>query len=84
MIRALVMVILVACITGCPPPSDNCTPRSTRCSGNVAQLCTNAQRWEIVADCSSVMPPERQWTCCAIANGDHVCLPHDQCTSGTP
>jgi hypothetical protein len=35
-------------------PSDGCAPLSTRCDGNVAQLCDANGSWQDSVDCSTV------------------------------
>lgn len=38
------------------PPVSGCTPNTTRCDANRAQLCVMSQRWETVTDCRTVTP----------------------------
>lgn len=64
-------------------PSDGCVPLSTRCDGNVAQLCDAEGSWQDTIDCDSVMGEGGAIFVCQFvsdtnSDGDvigHTCVP---------
>lgn len=46
---------------------DNCTPESTRCSGDTVQMCNSEKDWYDVIDCTTISPD--LWECCISAVG---------------
>lgn len=65
----------IAYIAGC----SECSTNSTRCYGNIAQICNADEQWETVLDCSTIEPGE--WECCALGGEESWvgCLPADEC-----
>lgn len=74
----------------CLPRPDGCTPTSTRCNGQRAEVCDGAARWTLVMDCADVSARSgRTWSCCSFTPdggsvAEHLCLPAAQCSGGTP
>ena len=49
----LILVALTATVAACGP-TEPCTPESTRCRGNVAEICGSDGRYRELADCDQV------------------------------
>lgn len=69
-------------LAGCPTmkPQSGCEPHTTRCNGEIAELCSPTGRWREIANCSTVTSSddvERHWTCGQGATGDHSCIQSD-------
>jgi len=74
--RYLLICITILLFPACPqnaaaPCSQHLT---TRCSGDVAQICNASGHWEDVTNCAEV-EGDFPFICRADADGDHVCLP---------
>lgn len=64
------------------PPTAECTPNTTQCVAESAQLCvgSGAQTvWREHTNCAAATPYVLRWECCPNEAGEHVCLPHDTC-----
>ncbi|HMA94947.1 MAG TPA: hypothetical protein VKP30_19785 [Polyangiaceae bacterium] len=48
----LILLTLLSA-AGCRIP-DNCVPQSTRCAGNVAEICNANRNWQTQLDCTRV------------------------------
>lgn len=72
------MILLAGCASDLTPPVSNCQPLSTRCDGQLAQVCSPSQRWRTAMDCRTVEPAEQMWRCCPL-EGRAVCLPEQEC-----
>jgi hypothetical protein len=82
MSRSALGLLLLLGLGGCPPPTPPCSPRETRCTGNVAQICRADQHWATIADCDQVSQQSgREFVCQAQAGSDgglpsgSTCLP---------
>ena len=51
--QAVLLLFLLMAMPGCRQP-DNCVPKSTRCAGNVAELCNANRNWQTQLDCDRV------------------------------
>jgi hypothetical protein len=62
---------------GCSSPQrpaiTGCVRDTTRCNGEIAQLCTPSGRWEDNMDCRFVQPVDGGWTC-GVSGGEHTCV----------
>ena len=78
------LAVLAAC-----GPKDPCTPQSTRCLGNLAQVCGADGRYRDLADCNKVSEQSGVPFACAYLEEDtpdgpvrgHTCLPAGDTTS---
>jgi len=69
---ALLLAPLAGCAS-CPPfSSDTCAPKSTRCRGQVAEICGPNGHWVVLMDCAGLSGGD--WTCSPTDAG-HTCLP---------
>lgn len=73
-----VALVLVVGLLGCKPP-DNCTFASTRCVGNVAEICGDDRNWRVVMDCTQLTGDD--FCCCYDEEppSGHTCLPVNEC-----
>lgn len=75
LILMVLVVIFVLFMWGCAV----CTTQSTRCSGNVAEICDSRGHWRMLMDCDEV-EGETPFSCQeTIDEGQtaHTCLPGD-------
>ncbi|WP_141621558.1 hypothetical protein [Myxococcus sp. AB036A] len=78
--KALLLTPLFAAalLTRCRVP-DGCAPVSTRCAGNVAEICNGDGNWQVLADCDAVSEHSSTAFTCAYVNEEgvagHTCLP---------
>lgn len=74
----LTSLLATALLTRCRAP-DGCAPVSTRCAGNVAQICNGDGNWQVLADCDSVSEHSSSAFTCTYVNEEgvagHTCLP---------
>jgi len=73
-IYGLAILVFMIVIVGC---HDKCTPNTTRCSGNTAQVCNTNKDWEEMSDCDEASEGtpfvfECQWS---EEDDQHVCVP---------
>jgi len=78
--KALILASLLATafLPRCLSP-DGCMPLSTRCAGNLAQICNADGNWQTQADCDAVSEHSSMaFTCAPISVEDisgHTCVP---------
>ena len=78
----LIFLVSVLSLIGCRPP-DGCASRSTRCVGNVAEVCDADQYFHELMDCDQVSAQSRErFVCGYVEEGTadgvvrgHTCLP---------
>ncbi|RKI03386.1 hypothetical protein D7Y15_33105 [Corallococcus sp. AB030] len=74
----LAPLLATALLTRCRAP-DGCAPVSTRCAGNVAEICNGDGNWQVLADCDAVSENSSASFSCAYVNEEgiagHTCLP---------
>ncbi|ADO70322.1 hypothetical protein [Stigmatella aurantiaca] len=74
----LAPLLATALLTRCRAP-DGCAPVSTRCAGNVAEICNGDGNWQVLADCDAVSEHSNAAFTCAYVNDEgvagHTCLP---------
>lgn len=64
----LVFMFLVAC-------NDNCVTESTRCNGEVIEICNSSGKWEESMDCSVLSEGlPFGFECGEDTDGEHACL----------
>jgi hypothetical protein len=76
----LLSLLLVA--AGCRQ-ADNCVPQSTRCAGNVAELCNANRNWQTQLNCTDVGKRSGAQFVCAYVSEQtddgliqgHTCVP---------
>jgi hypothetical protein len=56
--------------------NDGCTPETTRCHGDILQICNADNNWELVATCPDFEPGD--WACCPIG-GEFACAKVEDC-----
>lgn len=80
MSKLVSFVFLVFFFAAC---GDQCEELEVRCSGNVVEICSDEQNWEVITDCDTVEPAELDWTCCYSADVQGLtCLPKESCDGG--
>lgn len=52
--RFVFPLISLLLVTAACRPTDNCPPRTTRCAGDVAEICDNDRNWQPQLDCTKV------------------------------
>lgn len=78
--KALLLTPLLAAalLPRCLAP-DGCAPVSTRCAGNVAEICNGDGNWQVLADCDAVSERSSVAFTCTYVNEEgvsgHTCLP---------
>ncbi|MFP2956547.1 hypothetical protein ACLEPN_01630 [Myxococcus sp. 1LA] len=74
----LTSLLATALLTRCRAP-DGCGPVSTRCAGNVAEICNGDGNWQVLADCDAVSEHSNSAFTCTYVNEEgvagHTCLP---------
>ncbi|TQF10405.1 hypothetical protein FJV41_39585 [Myxococcus llanfairpwllgwyngyllgogerychwyrndrobwllllantysiliogogogochensis] len=74
----LTSLLATALLTRCRAP-DGCAPVSTRCAGNVAEICNADSNWQVLADCDAVSEHSSVAFTCAYVSEDgitgHTCMP---------
>ncbi|NOJ92305.1 hypothetical protein HMI51_05030 [Corallococcus coralloides] len=74
----LTSLLATALLTRCRAP-DGCAPVSTRCAGNVAEICNGDGNWQVLADCDAVSEHSNAAFTCGYVNEEgvtgHTCLP---------
>ncbi|CAM4540520.1 hypothetical protein [Myxococcus xanthus] len=74
----LTSLLATALLVRCRAP-DGCAPVSTRCAGNVAQICNGDGNWQVLADCDAVSEHSSTAFTCSYVNEEgvagHTCLP---------
>ncbi|ATB45962.1 hypothetical protein [Corallococcus macrosporus] len=75
----LTSLLATALLTRCRAP-DGCAPVSTRCAGNVAEICNGDGNWQVLADCDAVSEHSSAAFTCTYVNEEgvsgHTCLPN--------
>ena len=76
------LLIFIALLVGCTPDEDGCAPKSTRCNGQVVELCDGEKRWTLLINCNeltSQIGDGGAWACKPLERptefGGHTCLP---------
>lgn len=62
-------VVLASALSRCQSP-DGCTPLTTRCKGNTAEICDANRYWVEVTDCDQVSRQSDEPFVCAWAEED--------------
>jgi len=74
---AVFLIAGTSLLSGCP--HDGCAIGTTRCSGNMAQICNSNTNWETFMDCDDIHEGEEGWDCAVIeGTEDCTCLPHEE------
>lgn len=55
----LILIPMMLLLSSCPSPE--CDFLSTRCEGEVSQICDSSRTWITAANCSAISPGV--WTC---------------------
>lgn len=77
------LILAILALLGACRVSDNCSPTSTRCAGNVAEICDADRNWQPQLDCDQVsLQSGAPFTCQFVSEQTedglvegHTCMP---------
>lgn len=75
----LFLAVFTACNPLLTPEPVGCEAFTTRCDGQLAQVCAPSQGWRTAQDCRLVTPTSLNWRCCPTSEGRFSCLPAEEC-----